>query len=50
MEMFCEQIPNTETLEAIAEVQRMKEDPSYGKSYTDVDHMIAELLSPDVLE
>ena len=29
--------PNAETLEAIKEVNRMKRNPSSGKSYTDVD-------------
>lgn len=38
-------IPNDETLEAIREVQRMKSDPSYGRSYTDVDVMVKELLA-----
>ena len=38
-------IPNAETLEAIAEVQAMKENPSLGKAYTDVDLMIKELLA-----
>lgn len=37
--------PNEETLEAIREVQRMKADPTMGKSYTDVDTMMKELLS-----
>lgn len=36
--------PNNETIEAMDEVQRMKEDPSIGKTYTDVDLMIQELL------
>jgi len=36
--------PNAETLEAIKEVQCMKEDPSFGKAYTDVDEMMKELL------
>ena len=38
-------IPNTETLEAIEEVRRMKADPTLGKTYTDVDQMMKELLS-----
>jgi hypothetical protein len=37
--------PSQETLEAIAEVQEMKMNPSLGKSYTDVDEMMKELLS-----
>lgn len=36
--------PNSETLEAIAEVQAMKKDPSAFKGYTDVDEMMGELL------
>ncbi len=38
-------IPNEETQAAIKEVQQMKRDPSFGKSYTDVDEMMRELLS-----
>lgn len=38
-------IPNTETMEAIQEVARIKEDSSLGKSYTNVDEMIEEPLS-----
>ena len=37
--------PNEETLEAIREVQEMKDDPSIGTSYTDVDEMMRELLA-----
>ena len=37
-------IPNTETMEAIEEVKQMKQNPSIGKSYTDVDKMMKELL------
>ena len=37
-------IPNAETLEAIDEVRRMKADSSLGKSYTDIDEMMKELL------
>lgn len=37
-------IPNEETREAIEEVRQMKRNPSFGKSYTDVDEMIKELL------
>ena len=36
--------PNTETLEALKEVEQMKKDPSLGKSYTNVDEMMKELL------
>ena len=38
-------VPNAETREAIREVQRMKADPAIGKTYTDVDQMVEELLS-----
>jgi len=37
--------PNAETLAALGEVKRMKEDPTLGKTYTDVDEMMKELLS-----
>ena len=37
-------IPNAETLEAMAEVARMKADPSLGKTYTDVDTMMDDIL------
>ena len=36
--------PNSETLEAIMEIQRMKADPSIGKTYTDVDEMMKDIL------
>lgn len=39
------EIPNAETAEAIREVQKMKADPSLGKTYTDVDVMMEDLLS-----
>lgn len=38
-------IPNAETREAIQEVQRMKADPTLGKTYTDVDAMMEDLLA-----
>lgn len=38
-------VPNAETIAALEEVQRMKKDPSLGKSYTDVDQMMKELLA-----
>ncbi len=37
--------PNEETLAAIREVQQMKKNPSLGKTYTDVDEMMKELLT-----
>lgn len=38
-------IPNADTLEALEEVRKMKEDPSIGKTYSDVDAMMEDLLS-----
>ncbi len=38
------EVPNKETIEAIEEVKRMKQDSSLGKTYTDVDEMMEELL------
>jgi DNA-damage-inducible protein J len=35
---------NEETMEAIDEVRRMKENPSAYRGYTDVDQMMEELL------
>ncbi|MCR6546284.1 type II toxin-antitoxin system RelB/DinJ family antitoxin [Dehalobacterium formicoaceticum] len=37
-------VPNAETVAAIEEVQQMKNNPSLGKTYTDVDQMMKELL------
>ena len=37
-------VPNEKTIEAINEVQRMKNGVSGGKVYSDVDAMIEELL------
>lgn len=37
--------PNAETREAVEEVKRMKANPKLGKSYTNVDDMMADLLS-----
>ena len=37
--------PNAETLEALREVQAMKKNPDFGKSYTDVDAMMEDLLT-----
>lgn len=37
-------LPNSETLEAVQEVKRMKADPEFGKAYTDVDEMMRDLL------
>lgn len=38
-------VPNSETLAAIREVQEMEKDPTKGKAYTDVDEMMRELLA-----
>lgn len=38
-------VPNAETQEAIREVKQMKADPALGKTYTDVDEMMKELLA-----
>ena len=37
--------PNEETIAAFNEVEEMKKNPSIGKSYTDVDKMMEDLLS-----
>ena len=39
------EIPNVETKEAIREVQQMKANPALGKTYTDVDAMMEDLLA-----
>lgn len=39
------EIPNEETIEAIKEVQELKQNPLSGKSYADVDEMMKELLA-----
>ena len=36
--------PNSETKAALEEVKKLKENPFMGKSYTDVDQMMEELL------
>ena len=36
--------PNSDTIEAINEVKRMKADPSLGKTYSSVDLMMEDLL------
>ena len=35
--------PNSETISAINEVQQRKQNPSLGKSYTDIDKMMIDL-------
>lgn len=37
--------PNAETVEAIQEVKKMKADPNIGKTYSDVDSMMEDLLA-----
>ena len=37
-------IPNAETIAAIEEVQKMKSNPTIGKTYNNVDEMIRDLL------
>lgn len=37
--------PNAETAEAINEVKRMKADKTIGRTYTDVDEMMKDLLA-----
>lgn len=37
--------PNAETLESLEEVKLMKENPSIGRTYTDVDAMMEELFN-----
>lgn len=38
-------VPNAETVEAIQEVKRMKANLNLGKTYSDVDQMMGELLA-----
>jgi len=38
-------MPNAEIVTAIKEIHAMKIDPSLGKTYTDVDAMMKELLA-----
>lgn len=42
--MIRKKIPNDETLEAINEIKLMKENPELGKTYSDVDEMMEDLL------
>ncbi len=39
------EVPNAETLEAMREVQKMKADPHLGRTYSDADQMMEELLA-----
>ncbi len=38
-------VPNTETIEAIQEVKWMKSNPGIGKTYSNVDQMMEDLLA-----
>lgn len=38
------EIPNNETISAINEVQQMKKNPFLGKTYTDIDKMMRDLI------
>lgn len=38
-------MPNDETAAAMQEVKKMKADPGLGKTYTNVDQMMEELLA-----
>lgn len=38
-------VPNAETIAALEEVEQMKKNPELGRSYTDVDQMMRELLA-----
>ena len=42
---MLDEVPNDETLEALAEVEEMKKNPDKFKGYTDVDEMMKELLA-----
>ena len=37
--------PNADTVNAIREVQQLKANPGLGKTYTDIDQMMGELLA-----
>ena len=41
---ICMRLPNKDTIEAIEEVKAMKDNPSLGKTYTNVDDIMKELL------
>ena len=43
---IAKDVPNAETIAAIEEVKAMKNNPSLGKEYADVDEMMKELLAP----
>ena len=39
------EVPNAETIAAMEEVKQMKADPKLGKTYSNVDEMMKELLA-----
>ena len=41
----ADDMPNSETIEAMQEAQRMRADSSIGKTYADADQMMQELLA-----
>lgn len=45
MNVIRYETPNAETIAAIEEVQKLKANPSLGKTYSDVDQMMEELLA-----
>jgi DNA-damage-inducible protein J len=38
-------VPNSETIEAIKEIEEMKKSGNFGKTYKDIDKMFEELLA-----
>lgn len=44
VDVIKSEIPNAETLEAIKEVKKMKENSSLGKVYSNSDEMFADIL------
>ena len=44
-ELAPDEIPNEDTIEALAEVEEMERHPDKYKGYTDIDEMMKELLA-----
>lgn len=44
-EFAHDEIPNEDTIEALAEVEEMERHPEKYKGYTDIDEMMKELLA-----
>lgn len=42
---IAREVPNADTIAAMEEVEQMKKDSLIGRSYTDVDEMMKELLA-----